>query len=429
MDELFKVILNDVRTSKNRVNRLLGVGIIFVLLGHFYVVEPYFAYKVQEGEVRQALIDTENNLTKLSNQVDRMKGVRAQAHATLAELRQRINNYPDHLRDTLWEIDRAVGTTTSTQPFQQTSPVRVNGIPLPSQIKTFEAGVRWYVEQWFEQLITDLQDGVVKPILALEHGREAEGGLRLKGLAQEALEKLRTYLGTIDPDFWQSYATGKVPVARDLQQVVEESFGPLEAEVTGLLKKTAQRLQEEKKTVEAMRAELVQTRENQQKLESRIASLESPLGRIPLSLPDLIILFPLLVAVIIVMVVFAFKKSGELCLSLWEPFTHEQGEGKLAAFQHYTDCWFLPPYGNMGQPFVMVAWLTLITIVFVRGSLLVLGEPELFASLTGDPSSFKRTLFTAAYLAGGAAIIGAACSGLLTVRRLSQRVSHPESTN
>jgi len=428
MDDLFKVIMNDVRASKNRVNRLLGVGIIFVLLGHFYVVEPYFAYKVQEGKVRQALIDTEENLTKLSDQVDRMKKVSTKAHATLTELRQRINSYPDHLRDTLWEIDRAVRTSTTTQPFQQTAPVQVNGIPLPSQIKTFEAGVRWYIEQWFERLITDLQDGVVKPILELEHGREAEEGLRLRSMAREPLERLRTYLGTIDPDFWRSYATGKVPVARELQEVVEEFFGPLEGEVTDLLNKTAQRLEEEKKTAETMRGELDQTREKQQKLESRIASLESPLGRIPLSLPDLIVLFPLLVAVIVVMVVLAFKKSGELCLSLWEPFTHEQGEGKLDAFQHYTDCWFLPPYGNVGQPLVLVAWLAVISMVFVRGSLLVFGEPELFASLTGDPSSVKRTLFTAAYLVGGMVIIGAACSGLLTVRRLSQRISRPGST-
>lgn len=429
MEELFKLILSDVRASKNRMNRLLGVGIIFVLLGHFYVVEPYFAYKAQEGKVRQTLIDTEKNLTKLSGQVDRMKKASTQAHATLAELRQRISNYPDHLRDTLREIDRAVRTSTSTQPFQQSSPAQVNGIVLPSQIKTFEAGVRWYIERWFERFITDMQDGVVKPILDLEHGREAEEGLRLRGMDREPMEKLRTYLGTIDPDFWRSYATGKVPVARELQKVVEESFGPIEVEVTNLLNKTAQRLEEEKKTAEAMRGELDQTREKQQKLEGRIASLESPLGRIPLSLPDLIVLFPLLVAVIVVMVVLTLKKSVALCLSLWTLLAHEQGEGGLDAFQHYTDCWFLPPYRNVGQPLVLVAWLGLITMVFVRGSLLVFGEPELFASLTGDPSSLKRILITTAYLAAGVVIIAAAYSGLLTVRSLSQRISRPGSSN
>ena len=83
----------------------------------------------------------------------------------------------------------------------------------------------------------------------------------------------------------------------------------------------------------------------------------------------------------------------------------------------------------MGRPLVLVAWLALLTMVLVRGSLLVFGEPGLFASLTGELISPKRTLFTAAYLAGGVVIIGAACSGLLTIRRLSKRISRPGSTN
>lgn len=423
MGDLFKTILGDVRAGKNRFNRLLGVGTIFVLLGHFYVLEPYFAYKAQEVRVRQALSEREETLAKLSDQVERTKRASAQAHATLAELRRRIENYPDHLRDTLQEIDRAVRTGPAVQPFLQTAPVQVRGMLVPSHIKTFDAGVQWYVEQWFEQLLTDLQNGVVNPISELELDGEGGERLNLIGMSRGPMERIRLYLAGIEPDFWRSYAMGKVPVARDLQQLMRESFGPLETEVREWLNKTTRRFEVEKKAAEAMRAELEKSREQQKKLESRITSLESPMGRLPLSLPDLIVLFPLLVAVILVMVVLAFKKSGELCVSLWEPFVQEQNERPLTAFRHYTDCWFLPPYSSVVSPLILVAWFIGMAMIFARGAFLIFGEPELFASLTGELNVSKRNLFNAAYLLGCVVILGSACTCVLTVRRVSRYIS------
>jgi hypothetical protein len=423
MSDLFKTILGDIRAAKNRFNRLLGVGTIFILLGHFYVLEPYFAYKAQEVRVRQALTEREETLGKLSDQVERTKRASEKAHATLAELRRRIEQYPDHLRNTLPEIDRAVRTGPAVQSFAQTAPVQVSEMVVPPHIKTFEAGVQWYVEQWFEQLLTDLQNGVVNPIAELELDGKGEERLRLRGMTRAPMERIRLYLAGIDPDFWRTYSTGKVPVARDLQQVMRESFGPLEAEVTEWLKKTTRRFEVEKKAAEAMRAELEKSREQQKKLESRITSLESPMGRLPLSLPDLIVLFPLLLVVIVVMVVLAFKKSGELCVSLWEPFVQEQNERGLGAFRHYTDCWFLPPYSSVGSPLVLIAWFMGIAVIFARGAFLIFGEPELFASLTGELNISKRNLFNAAYLLGCVVILASACTSFLTVRRLSRHIS------
>ena len=48
MATLFDVILNDLQSNKKNVNRLLSLGILFALIGHFYVIEPYFQYKKQE---------------------------------------------------------------------------------------------------------------------------------------------------------------------------------------------------------------------------------------------------------------------------------------------------------------------------------------------------------------------------------------------
>jgi len=55
MKQLFEIIFTDFRSSKKNVNRLLSVGILFAIVGHFYVVEPYFQYKIQENNATKAL--------------------------------------------------------------------------------------------------------------------------------------------------------------------------------------------------------------------------------------------------------------------------------------------------------------------------------------------------------------------------------------
>ena len=47
MTQFFDIIFEDLRSSKRSVNRLLSIGILFALLGHFFVVEPYFQYIIR----------------------------------------------------------------------------------------------------------------------------------------------------------------------------------------------------------------------------------------------------------------------------------------------------------------------------------------------------------------------------------------------
>jgi len=42
MTENHEILLNDLRSLAKGFNRSLVVGMLFVFLGHFYVVEPYF---------------------------------------------------------------------------------------------------------------------------------------------------------------------------------------------------------------------------------------------------------------------------------------------------------------------------------------------------------------------------------------------------
>jgi hypothetical protein len=57
MAQLFDVIFADLRSSKKHMNRLLTLGILFILVGHFSVVEPYIYYKPMKVQIEKKLKD------------------------------------------------------------------------------------------------------------------------------------------------------------------------------------------------------------------------------------------------------------------------------------------------------------------------------------------------------------------------------------
>lgn len=435
MAQLFDVILNDLRSNKKNVNRLFGVGILFVLFCHFYVVEPYFEYKAQERETRKALEDVEDRLSQLTEQLKHIRPASKRAHKTLSDIRRRIEGYPDHLRNMLPEIDRALKARPSLQRYQGSSqafqarqpiqqyqrniPVQAGRIILPPQITTFESGVRWYIEKWFSDLIVELEQEVVNPVIKLKSGQGGAEAPNLGDMAKKASEKLRAHLAGVDPQFWRSYEGGKVPVALELQQVMEESFGPLEREVSKLLKKTVKDIETQEKMSETIKDKLTETQKFKEELESRLDSLESPIGKLPLNLTDLIILFPFLIVILTVMTAVSLHKSSQLCIALWRELKMDKGDADSAAFHRYTDCWYLPPYSSSVQPLVILAWLAVSIAIFLRSSLLVIGEPELFMSLAGEVQYVKRTLFAGLYIVGAIVIVGLAWF----IRKTSGQVS------
>jgi hypothetical protein len=150
----------------------------------------------------------------------------------LAGVREQIHEYPAHLRDRLPEIRDAIKGGGSGD--GQTAPRRVGGFHMPEGIKDFEAGVRWYVDAWFESLVQTLEDGVVDQL----DENQLEG---MQAKARQAVADLRTHLDGLNPDFWRRYGEGgKLEVAEQLASVVNRSFDPLEQQVNAELKRHGQ---------------------------------------------------------------------------------------------------------------------------------------------------------------------------------------------
>ena len=400
MAKLNDVILNELQSSRKNVNRLLSLGILFALIGHFYVVEPYFQYKKQERTTQSKLKVQSRQLEELSKRFERIKTVSESASQTLNRLESKIDTFPDRLRDTLPTIREALSLGSFRQTAEQAGYSLGQGLSLPDSIRTFEDGVTWYVGEWFTLLMSELNSGVVIPVLRLDLDSKETREPELTEMMELGLENMRTFLAVVPPDFWHTYAPGKVGMAQDLLQEMRESFGAVEKRISELLKKTETTMNAKKAELERSKRELEDLKHRRTELLTRIKSLELPLGRIPVSLPDLIQLFPLLVVVLVVMVTSGLNKGGRLHRAIWREFTKTEEDVSHTEFHQFTDCWYLPPYVNIFQPLLLIGWLVLCTLIIVRASLLVVGEPSMFVFVTRENQTFNQVLFIGIYLIG-----------------------------
>lgn len=414
MPELFDVLFDDLRSSKNKVNRLLGAGLLFAMIAHFYVVEPYFEYKGQERKLSEVLSKQKTQFEQISSQFKIISDLNQKVSRTLNDVWGQIEGFPDHLHGMLPKIEDAISTEPPSQAYQQSMPARNEDLSLPPNIKTFDPAVRWYIETWFNDLVTRLKDEVVTPIIRVNTKLDRiDGidGIDLHDINHPEIKNIQVYLDSVmkkNPNFWHEYSgqNGKVGVSHGLQNEVKKSFGLAAQKINELIESL-------EKAAKKQEAGLVKTENDIKKLQgskeilnARLDSLESPFGRIPADLPDLIKLFPILMVGLIVFVTATIQKSFSLYAALWEEFKKDNGKIDLAVFQRQTDCWYLPPYPNIFRPLLLGALVGVFIGIFVRASLLVTTEPELFISLTGEAQSLKKNLFIGTYIAGALAILG-----------------------
>ncbi|GAG15370.1 unnamed protein product, partial [marine sediment metagenome] len=255
MTKLFEVMLNDLRLTKKNFNRWLSVGMLFALLGHFYIVEPYFKYKAQERTAGLELKEKQIKFKELSERFNRLDEANKGIDSALKKIKTQIQGFPDHLQSMLPRIDNAVSSTLSSQIYQQSRPRYIENITFPPEVTTFQDGVRWYTKNWFSNVITQLEEGVIKPVLGLEEEKETASGNELNSLSKNAIEKIHAFVENIDPDFWRSYRNGKVPVARDLKATVEESFNPIYEETESLMQEIRNAKEKQKEDVENIKNE------------------------------------------------------------------------------------------------------------------------------------------------------------------------------
>lgn len=405
MPKIFDLLLNDFRLSKRNFNRILSVGLLFVLFGYFYIVEPYFRYKLQEKNSVLELERKQSCLEELSKSHDRLKETSSRVDSALRSIKSDIQGFPDHLRAMLPKIEGIVSSSASSQANQEEQPRSIDNIHFPSRLTSFKDGVRWYTKKWFGNVVIDLEEDIIKPALLLKE-KETALGDKLDSLSKNAIEKIHRYIEDVDPNFWRSYREGKVPVAQGLINILEVSFTPIYEEIKSLKNEIDISMEKQKEVISNTKNEVKDLKTSLGNLESRIKSIESPIGKIPLNLTDFTEVFPLLIVILIVLLTVYLNKSKRLYTALRIEITKDGIDKEIPDIQYLASGWYLPPYRNIVQPLSLGISIIIIIGIYIRSVLHSIASPEFFISIIGEEEVIRKLVFICFYLIGVLVITG-----------------------
>lgn len=455
MPQLYDVLFDDLRSSKNSVNRLLGAGLLFALIAHFYVVEPYFEYRKEEPSLKIKLDEKKKQCDQLLEQSVRITNLSQNIRTNQTNIEKEIKEFPQHLRGILSDLGKvfppesssgASKQSTYTQQSasiqqsmniqkpakekeiyenypnmqssaqqsaqsQQLESIKIGNFSLPSDVTTLNDGIHWYIETWFNNVLDEIRNEIVEPIKQAQITSDMAGYIDLQHVTKQGIEDIKKYIDKVEkenPNFWQSYSGpgGKVDVALELQSEVKIAFKMLGGKINILADRLKDTLEKQKVDLDTIDNDMKKLQDSKKELDARLSSLESPFGRIPADLPDLIKLFPILMVALLVTITTNLKKGNSLYTALWGEFKKDNKESDYRVFQRHVDCWYLPPYVGIYQPLLLGVLIAIITGIFVRACFLVISEPSLFISLTGEPEIIRKNLFAGAYLVGSLVIIG-----------------------
>ena len=454
MAELFDILLTELRGAKSSVNRIAGIGALFALLSHFYVVEPYFHYKVNESSARAALPAVTKKMEATTAEIGRIKQLSTQIRKSLDSIGKDIDGFPDRLREMLPRLQAALQRPRSDrsadeQPFLQNqiqrsqarvplqqsplpsanSPAAALELNLPSQVQTFEEAVRWYSEGWFEHLLGRVDQELVIPLAARSETITPEQTTALGQAAQSAVNAIRGHIAGIDPDFWRHYGGpgGKVDVAQQLRREVGEAFQPVNQKVLDLVQQTETAKKTLDQQLATIQSELLATRNSIDTLSDRVKSIESPFGRLPLDLTDLIVLFPFIVAITSVMLATSILKTARIFRDVCGTYPQRGDHDDLVTLTKAVGGWYLPPFRNISGPAMLIVWYLVAGGIYARAGSLIFSSPDIFTAAASTAAAIKPRLFGGVYAVGFATILAAgaltARSLYLTARELARKCS------
>ncbi len=394
MKDLFEILKNDLLDTKKNLNKTIFIGLIFAIFGYLYVIEPYFLYKKQEIILNKKVSKKKSEIKNLTQKLKELELTKKNINNSMYKIKRNINSFPDQLRWALKEIRKSLNSRNSNFTMQQATPV--SKIHLPPNIKEFEDAVQWYIENWFNNLINDLQKEVIKPALEISTENQKDKK-ELEKLSQEAIKKVKSYIKSVDPNFWRNYTSGKVPVARGLEKIVLKAINPIEIKIKEISKNLNNRIKEQKVKIENLEEKIKEINKQKAILKERLNSIESPIGKLPINLTDFIKTFPILLAIFIGMLYFYYSKM--IKLSNYLKNIGEKANIEKEEINYFTEFWLIKKHFIIGI-------FALIFLIYLRSVYLILSDKSLFLLLTGKVNFNEQIFFTIFYILGGLFILG-----------------------
>jgi hypothetical protein len=388
MPKLADVLFDDLRSSKNNINRILSAGLLFAFIAHFYVVEPYFDYKKEEKTITKKLNKDEGDYEVLSKQSQNIINLNQQIFVLLEKFKQETDNLPFTLNEITKNIKRAPSSTSSKFRYGAAELMLAEDDELYLLgITTFKEAVDFRIKEWFLDLNKKLKDELVTPVEDLKITINGVEDIDLKMVIDRAVTDIEVCLNGLGSDFWTGLKDlrSETKAELKLQNVVENSIKLVDRTVLKLVEQTNDGM----KTVDLNKSKKMEELQKliirKDKLATRYNSLQSPLGRIPADLNDIIKLFPLILVGLLITITLTLRKINSLRISFCRELKKDRRKSSDDASLHrLVHCWFLPPYKSILPLVVLGICVAVIIGIFYRSVSLVVGESELFVKSGSD---------------------------------------------
>ena len=307
---------------KNRsqeFNKTFGILLAFAAIFMLLIQAPYTLIKSQQASMDQRLLD----LQKTTQQLDLKTGLYSKVLQGVDTLRTALRSGPEELRSKIMGLARArerlsgadnIGQSRSRQqPFQQQIqqqqiqqqqiqqqqiqqqiPGPANGCGDPRSDQWLSCEVQAAVSDQFNKFRGILEQHLFEPLQELAQSGES---IDIQNVQQGLDDLQNEFWETLknNRQFWLTFS-GKVEFFDELNSQVSRFWNTHAAEIekkASRLRSELQTLKDERAALQDRKAQLVSAAAA---VEKRIASIESPFGKLPVGLAESIALYPLIIA-------------------------------------------------------------------------------------------------------------------------------------
>lgn len=421
MTNLQTILLDELIALKKHVNRLLAMGILFIVMAQFFIVIPYFQYQQEEKKLLLKWNKNTEHLKISKQKLAKVNNVDMQIKSVLKEVKRDIQNFPQELRKMLPKINKEFSTSNNSETrilSQQTQQYRTSPI-LPSEIQTFEEGVNWYTKDRLNSIAKKLKESIVIPLNNLNMFSKNK---KIEDLFQKSDSDISFYITKINPEFWHTY-TGKGHMAQNFSNVISTSFKPIFTEITNAQKKLTARKNLKQNEYTSFEVAMKKLKKLKSNLKNRLKVLESPIGKLPVGLIDFIKIFPIIVVIFILMLTLNVSRSSYLHQKLNQNIELEKKSIDESIFNNIIECWYLATPQKKLKASLFFSILIGTLFIYLHAIYLLIKSQGLFISVIVQEESLQRSFYIGFYLLGGVIIL----TCLAHIRKLNTTLSTTQS--
>ncbi len=389
MADLFNFLFKELLEAKKIYFRFVFGGIIFILFGYVYVIEPYFSYQNQKKQLENILNYQLKEVKKLEEKINKLKKTVDLSVLSYEELENRLDIFPYELAGAIIDFRNYFSSEKREKPQKDLTEEEYEYFKNFSNIKE---AVRWYTDNWYIRIFNIAKDEIIEPIskTSTEIGLSTK---KLEDLYRSTFESFEKKYKSYDENLWKDYnqiVENKSIVAEKISSTLKQTIKEFLVEIKNYLDTFRDYLKKENIKVEKLKDKINQINKSEEDLKNKLNIIDSPIGKLPVDLVDFIRTFPFILSLISFFIYLQYKKIQNL---IEYTISHSDTKEKLFKVRYTSEHYLLK------KQFLLLVFI-LFFLIYLRVIYLIMIEGDLFRMVTGEVNRSELALYSVFYLSG-----------------------------